>query len=681
MKRGIDQVYSSSEAENELQPATSSLRLENKAVNSSSSVANELQMVKELPTEVLQHIFTYLPPEQLSIISQVSQLWKRLVHPVSQILMERYFPHLARVQLDKFNNSPVLLLSKTCQRFKEKYEGEGTPFSIILEALSGTRENIETNINKKLLWALFLVNGHTLPENMKKKTIRSILPIALSIAVDNGCLQTLQRLKEIHDKGGYQVRYVERKKLLKDAAFSEKIVKAMCSWSGNDNSLSFTDIDKTEVFFIALNQNNFRLAKYLFSHFPIALNTLDCLITENKIDPVNNPNYRNFFKSLRNNNKTILLDDAITHNISWIKPYVFDEQEEKMLILLVVSAIKQNNIELVNEYLSKYQLSEYVIFSFLQIDGLSEEISELLLSKLSWPYKTALFCSGSFLAIEKFFDCPEISELCKSEAFAIALIQNSQEVISLIRKSQFRDKLQLIALAFDGTLEEIQDFMNNNEISQDVLQSAWFVASSRNDQEITQYLVDSLENKVDELQNIRNIEIKTFLRAIKFGFFPNEVVSNLFLHSLFQQAVLTHFPDFAPQMLMSAVKKGNYDSLKHFINHPKIKAEHKTEALFQVVEYCDSNNDYYNIAKDLLATNQIAVADIKAALEKAQEYCLDELVIILQNHLSNSNLQTSAEANAPTFTPALNEARSNSSQTQAEDVMTLDEMPKDKPCV
>ncbi|MBS0290540.1 MAG: F-box protein [Proteobacteria bacterium] len=135
MKRGIGQVYSPEE-ENELQPATALARVENEAVN---SVANELQMVKELPQEVLKHIFTYLSIEQLNTISQVSQLWKSLVHPISQDLIRRYFPHLENVQPDKFANSPIVLLLKTCQRYKEKYEGEDTPFSMILEALSGTR--------------------------------------------------------------------------------------------------------------------------------------------------------------------------------------------------------------------------------------------------------------------------------------------------------------------------------------------------------------------------------------------------------------------------------------------------------------------------------------------------------------------------------------------------------------
>ncbi|MBS0290541.1 MAG: hypothetical protein JSS07_10980 [Proteobacteria bacterium] len=515
---------------------------------------------------------------------------------------------------------------------------------------------------------------------------------ALSIAVQSGCLKTLERLKIEYDKGNYILNMIEQDNLLRDAAFSEKMVKAMCSWQGSENLLTFGNTDKTQVFFAALNIENFKLAKYLISKYPISLRDLDSLINDNKVDPVNNRNYEHFFKSLRNNNKTILFENAVAYDIEWIKPYVFDEKVEKMVSALVLSAVEKNNIELIKEYFDKYQISEFMILGVIQSDELSKEIRELLLSKLSLQYKTALLILNSIptlIPVLKTIIELEISEQYKIEAFAIALIQGSEEFIDLVKNSQFwkERKLQLLELVLAAPLEEIQDFMNNNEICQDVLQSGWLVASSRGNQEITQYLFDSLENKIDELQNIEGIDSKILVRAAKSGFLPRELSSKIVAGELSEspvqlQGFLTHLPDFAPEMLISIARQGFHNFSKHLLDHPMITSEHKTKALFELVEHCtDNGGNYLNIAKDLLATNQIAVADIKAALEKAQEYCLDELVIILQNHLSNSNLQTSAEANAPTFTPALNEARSNSSQTQAEDVMTLDEMPKDKPCV
>ncbi|MBS0290539.1 MAG: hypothetical protein JSS07_10970 [Proteobacteria bacterium] len=668
MKRGIHEVYLSSEAENEFQP-----------VNSSARVENELQIVNELPIDVLQHIFSFLPIEQLNVITQLSKLWQRLVYSRSQTLTKKYFPHLARVYPQKFNDSPVVLLSKACQRYKEKYENKDTPFSIVLEALGGCTDNIETNKNKDILWAFFLVNGHPFHEESKTYS-RLTISTALSIAVENGCLLTLQRLKEIYDKGNYKLQNFERCNLLSIAAFNGRtsLVKRMCSWSDGDHTLSFQDIDKTMVFLTALLKKNFKLATYLASQFQLDFEKLTLHIKKYNID-LANTSYKVFFQSLQKNIKVSLLRRAFEQNVDWIQPYVFDEQLLEMQLVALESAIRNNDIELVEECLSKYQISEFIIFSFIFQDKLPENMINLFLSKLSSQYKNALFVSVLPNVSKMMINCPEISEQCKREAFAMALVKNLPEFVGLMKNNiqVWNKDLQLLSLVWSATLEEIQTFMYNNKFSEDVLQTARFVASVRNDQEITQHLVGALKNKEDELQNIEDIDNKIFVRSVKTGIFSREIASNLLTYLPPRKKIIAYLKDFAPEMLMSVAKYGSDDILKHFINDPMVTAEHKTKAFFTAIEQCYDFDNYLNIIKALLASNEIALNDVEAALQKAQRYYLDELAIVLKDHLDK---HLKADVITITFTPAMNTVRNNRSQVQEEDAMMIvDEIVKDKP--
>ncbi|MBS0289697.1 MAG: F-box protein [Proteobacteria bacterium] len=628
--------------------------------------------LNHLPVDILRHIFKFFSPyKQINIISQVSKLWRNLNWSFSQELMQKYFPYLERLHPTIFNDSPIMLLSKISHYHKQRYsKGKTTiPFNIVLEALSGNSKiiTVDENVkNQEKLWALYLVNGHPLPELQDNYFYNRIYLKAFLIAAENGCLQTVLCLKEKYDNDeNANFEEEDQEKLLtKIAAYGKtNIVKAMCSWPKieDEKLLSFDDCDKAEAFTAALIGNHLKVAMYLINHFYFDLEKVGNILEYDNINLTDNEQLKSFFQGLRKKTKLLLLGNACHNDVKWIQPYLFDEKLPETHLISVANA--KDPISELKKCLEKYQTPEIYIFNLIQDQRLTEEILDVYLSKLSWPYKTVLLLTGHASIGKKLIDNPEISWQCKREAFAYALIQgNAEEFIDLMKNNNqlWNEELQLLELVALGTLKEIQTFMLRHKLSQDALECANFVANCRNDREIINHLLDSLENKVDELNLTSNFE-KIIIRLIKKGLMPRNVATNFLSTSIINLEMIPYLPDFYPEILTVAAKSADHNLLNAIIHHPSISAQHKSKALFDAIEY-NFANSHLNIVEDLLATKQISLNDVKNARDIAKSNCLDRLVTTLENHLKNESLQISAAS--LTFTPAMQAI--NASQTEKE---------------